>query len=137
MPTIWVGPVRSHCVPIRTSPFAGSAAFAAIPKRLAAPMASPNIVCVKFFISVPPFLSSALVRKWPNTKVITDVAPQTVQPLRLDDQEKDDEGAEHDQPQVRNEVQEIRLREKQPAEILEEPARHDRQHRHENGTEDR
>src|ERR1700724_46700 len=105
MPTIWVGPVRSHCVPIRTSPFVGSAAFAATPKTLAEPMASPSIVRVKFLISVPPFLSSGLVREWPNAKVITDVAPQPVQPLGLDDQEKDDQGAEHDQPQIRNEVE--------------------------------
>src|ERR1051326_6774362 len=125
MPTIWVGPVRSHCSPIRIVPFVGSAAFAARPSTLAVPTASHSIVRVACFMVVLPFLSSALIREWPYAKVIADVAPQPVKALRLDHQEEDDQGAEDDLPQIGDCVEQIAAREEQPAVILEKPAGHD------------
>src|SRR5204863_9340191 len=75
--------------------------------------------------------------EWPYAEVISNVAPQAVQPLRLNDQEEDYQYAEQDQAQIGDRVQQIGLREEQPAVILEKPAGQDRQQRDENGAEDR
>src|SRR5204862_3085042 len=73
----------------------------------------------------------------PDAEVIADVAPQPVKPLRFDDQKEDDQPAEQDQPQIGYRIQQVALREEEPAVILEKPARQDRQQGHENSAEDR
>src|SRR2546427_4109107 len=40
------------------------------------------------------FPYTTLFRSRPDTEIVADVPPQAVQPIRLDDQEHDDEGAE-------------------------------------------
>src|SRR3984893_17995001 len=125
MPTICVGPVRSHWVPIRISPLSAAAVLPAKPAA-AAPTASPaKMVETRRIVFLPCFIGS--IREWPNPEVIPDVAPQAVQSLRLDHQEKDDQAAEQDQPQIGDRVEQVALREERPAVILEKPAGHDRQ----------
>src|SRR5262247_1406282 len=73
----------------------------------------------------------------PDPEIAPDVPPQTVQSLRLDDQEEDDERAEHHETEVGDEVQHGLLREKDAAEGLHAVADDDRQQGHEDGPEDR
>src|SRR5688572_3529422 len=114
MPTIWVAPVRSHCSPITISPFDCAIAGPAKPSAVAAPIARPSIVADTRFMPVPPLLDWS-IREWPHPEVIADIAPQAVQAFRLDHQEKDDQAAEQDEPQIGDRVQQIGLREQQPA----------------------
>src|SRR6266436_6584637 len=82
-------------------------------------------------------LRAELIREWPDPEIISDVAPQPVQPFRLHHQEKNDQDAEQGQPQIGDGVLQVLLREQQPAVILEKPARQDRQQGNEDGAEDR
>src|SRR6185369_13446002 len=102
MPTICVGPVRSHWVPIRISPFCCAIAG---PARLSAAARAIVASAVMFLIAfLPMFILRAiligLVRERPDPEIIADVAPQSVQPFRFDNQEEDDQAAEHDEPQI-------------------------------------
>src|SRR5438128_2692623 len=112
-PTICVGPVRSHCPPISTS-FSGAAA--APPAPSAAAVAAAATVS-KLFIAL--LLSPGSIGKRPHPKVISNVPPQAVQTFRLDHQEKDDQAAEQNQPQIGDDVGQIGLREDQTAEGFE------------------
>src|ERR1700732_5269288 len=135
MPTICVGPVRSHWGPIRISPLSAAAALPAKPAA-AAPAPNPTrMVETRRIVFLPCFIG--LIREWPNPEVIPDVAPQAVQSLRLDHQGKDDQAAEQDQPQIGDRVEQVALREEQTAVILEKPAGHDREQGDEDGAEDR
>src|SRR5436853_1915225 len=122
IPTICVGPVRSHWVPIRISPFccptAGPAKVSAAARVMVARAVMFLIAFLPMFIS--PILIG-LVRERPDPEIIADVAPQPVQPFWFDNQEEDDQATEHDEPQIGDRVQQIGLREEQPTEILEEP----------------
>src|SRR5258708_15072893 len=71
--------------------------------------------------------SRELIGKWPDAEVIADVAPQPVEALRLDHQKEDDQAAKDNEAQIGDHVQQVSAREEQPAELLEEQARHDRQ----------
>src|SRR5437016_5483494 len=133
MPTICVGPVRSHCSPIRISPFCCAKPGPVSATIAATPVVNPIKLVPMRLMMVPPPYSRCLVRKRPHPEVVADVAPQPVQTLRLDDQEKDDQPAEQNLPQIGYRVEQVALRKEQPAVILEEPAGQDRQQ----GNEDR
>src|ERR1700730_8485576 len=134
-PTICVGPVRSHCPPIITS---FSCATAPAAKYNAAAAAAKGIMLLEnLFIALLPLLSPGSIRKWPYPEVVSDVSPQAVEPLRFDHQEEDDQAAEQDQPQIGDDVRQIRLREDQTAEGFEKPTSHDRQQDHEDRAQDR
>src|SRR5438034_3254800 len=111
----------------------------AVPARhsaAVAPAATPIATTHMRLIVLPPLLLRAqLVREWPDPEVISNVAPQPVQPFRLDHQEKDDQDAEQGQPQVWDGVLQVLLREQQPAIILKEPAGQNRQQGNEDGAE--
>src|SRR5438309_444667 len=93
-PTIWVGPVRSHC-PATSSSFCCAVA----PPANKTVAAAAVTIFDKLVITAPPLaVVLALIGKWPYSEVISDVAPQAVEPLRLDDQEEDNQTAEQDQP---------------------------------------
>src|SRR5712691_8458616 len=113
----------------------------AVPTRhsaAVAPAATPITTAHLLLIVLPPLLlRTELVREWPDPEIISDVAPQPVQPFRLDHQEKNYQAAEQGQPQVGDRVLQILLREQQPAVILEEPSRQDRQQGNEDGPENR
>src|SRR5712692_11126736 len=113
----------------------------AVPARhstAVAPAATPITTPHMRLIVVPPLLLRAeLIREWPDPEVISDIAPQPVQPFRLHHQEKNDQAPEQSQPQIRDRVLQVLLRQKQPAVILEKPARQDRQQGNEDGAEDR
>src|SRR2546425_9530027 len=103
VPTIWVGPVRSHCMPMTISPFdwawdRGAPARPPAATRSDVRMARKNRIVV--------LLSSRTsVREWPDPEIVADIPPQAVQPLGLDDEEEDDEGAEHHEAEVGDEVE--------------------------------
>src|SRR5438876_11521652 len=113
----------------------------AVPARhstAVAPAATVITVPHMRLIVLPPLVRRAeLVREWPDPEVISNVAPQPVQPFRLDHQEKDDQDAEQGQPQIWYRVLQVLLREEQPTVILEEPARQNRQKGNEDGAENR
>src|SRR5215813_7698262 len=93
VPTIWVAPVLSHCMPMTISALDWAWDEGA-PAR--APTATNRDVRVATYNFIVVLLSSRTsVREWPNAKVVPDVPPQPVQPLGLDHEEEDDEGAEH------------------------------------------
>src|SRR5205814_5298502 len=71
------------------------------------------------------------VREGPDTEVAADVAPQAVQPLGLQHEEHDDEGAEQRKAQRGNQVAYGRVREQHAAERLHDVADHDGQQRYE------
>src|SRR5438552_12784880 len=126
-PLTCVAPVRSHMPPTMTS-FCCAAAVPARHSAAVAPAATPITTPHMRLIILPPLLLRAqLVREWPDPEVISNVAPQPVQPFRLDHQEKNYQDAEQGQPQVGDRVLQVLLREEQPAVILEKPARQDRQ----------
>src|SRR5207247_11148860 len=52
---------------------------------------------IRLIVLPPLVLRVELVREWPDPEVISNVAPQPVQPFRLDHQEKDDQDAEQGQ----------------------------------------
>src|SRR6266478_482724 len=114
---------------------------AAVPARYSAavaPAATPITTAHLLLIVLSPLLLRAeLIREWPDPEIISDVAPQPVQPFRLHHQEKNDQDAEQGQPQVGDRVLQILLRKQQPAVILKEPAGQNRQQRNENGAENR
>src|SRR5262245_214987 len=83
-----------------------------------------------------PFMRTS-VRERPDPEIAPDVPPQTVQSLRLHDQEEDDERAEHHETEVGDEVQHGLLREEDATEGLHSVADDDRQQGHEDGPEDR
>src|SRR5262245_32248578 len=81
--------------------------------------------------------SRTSVRERPDAKVVADVPPQPVQPFGLHDEEEDDEGAEHHEAEVGNEVEDGLRREEEAAERLHRVADPDGQERDEDGAEDR
>src|SRR3954453_10732965 len=103
IPTICVGPVRSHWVPIRISPFccaiAGPAKVIAVARATVANAVMFLIAFLPMFICLCSFAPAliGLVRERPDPEIIADVAPQPVQPFWFDNQEEDDQAAEHDE----------------------------------------
>src|SRR5437016_7215262 len=68
------------------------------------PSTSANAIARTCLMSV--LLSSRTsVREWPDPEIVADIPPQAVQPLGLDDEEEDDEGAEHHEAEVGDEVE--------------------------------
>src|SRR6516164_9990738 len=86
-------------------------------------------VCVHVFWSI-------LVRERPDSKIIADVAPEAVEPLRLYHQEKDDQETEDDQSHARGHRRKRRRVPEIAAEGFDDDADGDRQHGDEDGTED-
>src|SRR5713101_3216048 len=113
----------------------------AVPTRhsaAVAPAATPITTAHLLLIVLPPLLlRTELVREWPDPEIISDIAPQPVQPFRLHYQEKNDQNAEQGQPQVGDRVLQVLLREQQPAVILKKPASDNRQQGNEDGAENR
>src|SRR5207247_7794587 len=96
-PLTCVAPVRSHIPPTVTS-FCCAAAVPARHSAAVTPAATVITVPHIRLIVLPPLvLRVELVREWPDPEVISNVAPQPVQPFRLDHQEKDDQDAEQGQ----------------------------------------
>src|SRR6266702_1696574 len=109
-PLTCVAPVRSHMPPTMTS-FCCAVAAPARHSAAVAPAATVITVSQMRFIVLPPSVFRAeLVREWPDPEVISNVAPQPVQPFRLDHQEKDDQDAEQVQPQIGTRVLQVLLR---------------------------
>src|SRR5437763_15828097 len=111
-----VGPVRSHCWPKTIS-------WAAAGRASAAPPRSPAVTRRAKHRRIAALLSgcrriSPSVRERPDAEVVPDVPPEPVEALRLDDEEPDDQGPEHHQPEVRGRVEHGLRREDQPAERL-------------------
>src|SRR5882724_9323602 len=126
-PLTCVAPVRSHMPPTMTS-FCCAAAVPARHSAAVAPAATVIKVPHMRLIVLPPLLLRAeLVREWPDPEVISNVAPQPVQPFRLDHQEKNDQDTEQGQSQIGDCVLQVLLGEEQPAVILKKPARQKRQ----------
>src|SRR6516162_11475434 len=101
-PTSCVAPVRSHCSPI-TSSFCCAAVRSTIQTRLAEAAASAKVpVAIRLMAILPRCCSS--IRKRPHPKVGHNVAPQPAEPFRLERQEYDDQGAEHHQAQIGNDI---------------------------------
>src|ERR1051326_1458180 len=85
-------------------------------KNIAAPAATLKTAPQTRFMLVPSLLYRVgLIGKGPDPKVISNIAPQAVEPLRLDHQEENDQSAEQDQPQIGYRVLQLLLREDQPA----------------------
>src|SRR5205809_570420 len=99
----------------------------AVPARHSAAVAPAAIPITHLLVIVLPplLLRTELVREWPDPEVVSDVAPQPVQPFRLHYQKKNDQDAEQGQPQIGNRVLQILLCKQQPAVILKEPPRQD------------
>src|SRR5713101_12290 len=136
-PLTCVAPVRSHMPPTMTS-FCCAVAAPARHSAVAAPAATVTTVPHIPLIVLPPLvLRVELVREWPDPEVISNVAPQPVQPFRLDHQEKNDQDAEQGQPQIGDRVLQVLLCEEQPAVILKKPAGQDRQQGNEDRAENR
>ena len=72
----------------------------------------------------------------PDPEVVADVPPQSIEPLRLDDEEEDDQRAEQDQAEIRDDVQHRGGREQDAAEGLHRVADQDREQRDEDRAED-
>src|SRR5215831_16789362 len=134
-PLTCVGPVRSHMPPITTC-FCCAVTVPTKHSPAVAPAATPiTTPHMRLIVLLP--CCSELIREWPEPEVISDIAPQPVQPFGLDHQEENDQGAEQDQPQIGDRVLQVLLREQQPAVILKKPAGQDRQQGNEDGAENR
>src|SRR5262245_705477 len=77
------------------------------------------------------------VREGPDAEVTPDITPQAVQPLGLDDEEGDDEGAEQRETERGYQVEHGGLRKEDAAERLHGVADEDGQQGDEDGAEDR
>src|SRR5260370_31808002 len=73
--------------------------------------------------------SRTSVREWPDPEVVPDGPPQTVDALRLHDQEEDDQGAEEHDTEIRDEVEHGLRLEEHAAEGLHQTPPHDLQAR--------
>src|SRR6266478_6790091 len=136
-PLTCVGPVRSHMPPTVTT-FCCAVAVPARHSAAVAPAATPIATTHMRLIVLPPMMLRAdLVREWPDPEVISNVAPQPVQPFRLHHQEKNDQAAEQGQPQIGDRVLQVLLCQEQPAVILKKPACQNRQQGNEDGAENR
>src|SRR3990172_4925308 len=111
-PTVCVAPVRSHSHAITTSWLAPAGPTS--PATSISPIANADTIFISPSLGCP----APSVRERPDPEVIPDVPPQPVQPLRLHDQEEDDQRAEQDQAQVRDDVEHRGLAEDQAAEPL-------------------
>src|SRR6266545_253354 len=128
-PTVWVAPVRSHWSP-RTISWLALAAPAT-------PVTSVRVISdVRNCFMVALLSRARSVREGPDTEIAPDVPPESVEPLRLDDEEEDDEGAEQDEAQVGDDVQHGPRREQEPAEYLHQVADGDGQQGDEDRAED-
>src|SRR5262249_62416969 len=101
VPTVWVGPVRSHWTPMTISPFdwAYDATGASGPVATRASIVRTDRAN---------FMSALLsgvpsVRERPHAKVAADIPPQAVQPPPLQDEEGNNEGPEHPQAGIGDE----------------------------------
>src|SRR5438034_5864123 len=132
-PTVCVAPVRSHRKPITISWLAAAGATLAcvVQTATASPSKSGKLRRIARLLSL-----MRSVREGPDPEVVPDISPEAVQPFRLDDQEKDDQRPEEDEPEVRDDVEDRRLGEHQPAERLHGIPDDDRQQRHEDRAED-
>src|SRR2546430_9324105 len=83
------------------------------------------------------FLAYSSVRERPDAEITPDVPPQAIQPLGLHDQEEDDEGAEHHEAEIGNQIQDGLLFEEHTAERVYGVADQDGQQGDEDGAEDR
>src|SRR6516225_7401990 len=103
-PLTCVGPVRSHMPPMITS----FCCAVTVPEKHSAATAAAAISITvpdkRLIVFSPLLLRAALIREWPDPEVISDIAPQPVQPLRLHRQKENDQAAERDQPQIGNRV---------------------------------
>src|SRR6266436_2625146 len=112
-PLTCTGPVRSHMPPTMTS-FCCAEAVPARYRAAVAPAATPIATPHMRLIVLPPLLLRAeLVREWPDPEIISNVAPQPIQPFRLDHQEKNDQDTEQGQPQIGDCVLQVLLRKEQ------------------------
>src|SRR3989442_12352388 len=106
----------------------------------AAATASPRTIAKRPFMAVLLLRAHARgmrsIRKGPDSEIVPNVAPEPVEPLRLDDQEYHDKNPEPHQPEIRDDVQHLRRREEEPAERLHRVADQDREERHEDRAED-
>src|SRR5262245_41474770 len=116
VPTVWVGPVRSHWTPMTISPFVWAGARSGVSSP-AAPSASIVRKVRANLIERSPFWRTS-VRERPHAEVAADVPPQAIQPLGLHDEEADDEGAEQHQAEVGNEIEHGGLGQEDPPEGL-------------------
>src|SRR5262245_11662515 len=131
VPTIWVGPVRSHCTPMTIS------LSAAIPGSDPVRTASAISRGIRYDLRMSGLLSSRTsVREWPDAEIVADVPPESVQPFRLHDQEEDDQGPEQHEAEVGNEVEDGLRGEEEAPEGLHRVADDDRQQRDEERAED-
>src|SRR6266852_4159573 len=109
---------------------------AAVSRLPAARISSAVAIAGNSLMVQSPF-SRMSVGERPDSEIAADVPPQAVQPLGLHDQEEDDEGAEHHQAEVGNEVEHGLRGEEDSAEGLHGVAADDRQQGHEDGPEHR
>src|SRR5678815_2674625 len=86
VPTIWVGPVRSHWTPMTISPLDWAWDEPAA-NRLPAATISAVAMARNCFIAFS--LLAHSVRERPDSEVAPDVPPETVQALGLHDQKED------------------------------------------------
>src|SRR5215470_19227758 len=133
VPTIWVAPVRSHCTPMTISPLDWANDGAAVRPTARVSAVTKDRTCLMSVL----LSSRSSVRERPDAEVVADVPPQPVQPLGLHDEEEDDEGAEHHEAEVGNQVQHGLGREEEAPERLHRIAYRDGQERDEDGAEDR
>src|SRR5882762_10253790 len=77
------------------------------------------------------------VRERPDTEIVADITPQAVQPIRLDDQEQDDERAEQHETEVGDQVEHGLRGEEDPAEGLHRVTDANGEQGDEDGPEDR
>src|SRR5213594_774321 len=133
-PTVCVAPVRSHRKPMTISSLAVAEATLAsvVQTATAAPINRGKLRRIACLL-----LATRSVREGPDTEVVPDVPPETVEPLGLDDQKEDDQRSEEDEAEVRDDVQDRRLGEHEAAECLHRVSDGDRQQRHEDRAEDR
>src|ERR1700722_5106283 len=114
VPTIWVGPVRSHCTPIVIVLSAAACAATAPTRPNAKPVASAAALTVIVRIAFPPVLFVASIGKWPHPEVIADIAPQPVEAFRLDYEKNNNQQAKDDEPQLRHQIGDRRRRKDHP-----------------------
>src|SRR2546427_4151230 len=105
-PTVCVAPVRSHRKPMTFSCVAVAEATLAsvVQTATAAPINRGKLRRIACLL-----LPTRSVREGPDTEVVPDVPPETVEPLGLDDQKEDDQRSEEDEAEVRDDVEDRRL----------------------------
>src|SRR2546422_6696071 len=133
-PPVGAPPARSHRKPMRISCLAvGEATLASVVQTAtAAPINRGKLRRIACLL-----LPTRSVREGPDTEVVPDVPPETVESLGLDDQKEDDQRSEEDEAEVRDDVEDRRLGEHEAAECLHRVSDGDRPQRHEDRAQDR